>query len=47
MIRHELAVACQNCQVDHTGLVIVLGFAAFFAVITVVMELIEVWRNKR
>ena len=47
MIRHELAVACQNCQIDHTGIAIVLGFAAFFAVIAVAMELIDVWRNKR
>ena len=46
MIRHELTVACQNCQVDHTGIAIVLGFAAFFAVIAVIFELIELRKNK-
>lgn len=35
-----------NCNVDHTGIAIVLGFAAFFAVIAVIFELIELRKNK-
>ncbi len=47
MIEHELAVGCQNCQVDHTGIAIVLGFAAFFGVLALLNELIDIWRSKR
>lgn len=36
-----------NCQVDHTGIVIVLSFAAFFGVLALLNELIDIWRNKK
>lgn len=40
MINHEIATTCR-CDIDHTGIVICLGFAAFFAIISVIFNLLD------
>ena len=46
MINHELLIGCQNCHND-TGVLIILSVCIIFGAITGVLELIDMWKERK